>query len=76
MGQIRHTTFSTTPSKLVPFTTGTRVQLKLCPGGEPGVVLKIVHRRIEVSWPGFHYTGRHDPRTLLIVGPPPDPRTK
>lgn len=46
---------------------GTRVRLKFCPHGEPGIVIRIEGNRAVVFWRDLDFLARHSPESLTEV---------
>ena len=49
------------------FPEGSRVRLRSCPCGEPGVVRRMLRGRVEVRWPQFKFVGRYRADRLVLV---------
>jgi hypothetical protein len=55
---------------MAPFPPGSLVRMRLCPYGEPGVVLRTERSRVLVEWRDLGITRRHAAEVLMVAGPP------
>jgi hypothetical protein len=61
---------TTPPPPPPPFAPGSRVHLRTCMVGVPGVVLRMTRGRVEVKWPQFNFVGRYRPDRLALAAEP------
>jgi hypothetical protein len=48
-------------------TVGSKVYLRACRAGAPGVVIRIQPRRITIHWVDLDYIGHHSPESLELA---------